>query len=207
MLAQPHDPARQPHRPCDDAPANASPDGAQAAALPDGTPVGFRPIGPHDADRLARAFDQLSPTSRYRRFLSPIKSLSDQELRRLTHVDFVDHVAWVAELRCEPERPLAGVGRWVRSKTDPTLAEIALTIVDAYQRQGLGRALLVRLARSAVLLGVERFEARVLGENQPMRALLRTFGARQIDYDMGAYVLQLSVSSLLQTRSGAGVRS
>jgi RimJ/RimL family protein N-acetyltransferase len=185
---------------------------AQRRAAPDetlldGTPIGFRPLVPDDAGRLAQAFDRLSPTSRYRRFLSPIRSLSDQELRRLTQVDAVDHVAWVAELSAEPERPFAGVGRWVRSKNDPAVAEIALTVVDAYQRRGLGRALLALLAESARRLGIDWFEAIVLGENQPMRMLLKTLGARQIGYDMGTYVFRLSVAALVQARSRDGAFS
>ena len=160
---------------------------------PNGTPISFRPIASDDTHRLAHAFDQLSPTSRYRRFLAPVKSLSEEQLHRLTHVDFVDHTAWVAELIDEPGRPLAGVGRWIRSKTDPTVAEIALTVVDAYQGQGLGTALLRLLAESALPAGVHWFEANVLGENQPMRGLLRRFGARQVGFDMGAYVFRLPV--------------
>jgi RimJ/RimL family protein N-acetyltransferase len=158
-----------------------------------GLPIGFRRIAPDDTHRLAHAFDQLSPTSRYRRFLAPIKALSDEQLRKLTQVDFVDHTAWVAELTAEPGRPFAGVGRWIRSTADPTVAEIALTVVDAYQGQGLGKALLQLLGESAVPAGVRWFEANVLGENQPMRALLRSFGARQVGFDMGAYVFRLPV--------------
>jgi RimJ/RimL family protein N-acetyltransferase len=157
----------------------------------------FRPIAPDDVDRLAHAFDRLSPASRYRRFLLPLRSLPEKELRRLTHVDFVDHVAWVAESIAEPGRPFAGVGRWMRSKTDPAVAEIALTVVDTYHRQGLGMALLRLLAESALPRGVEWFEAMVLGENQPMRSLLRGLGAKQVGYDMGAYVLRLPVQSVL----------
>jgi protein lysine acetyltransferase len=161
--------------------------------MPTQPTIGFRPIQPYDTERLAHAFDQLSPTSRYRRFLAPVKSLSDEALRGLTHVDFVDHVAWVAELVGEPGRPFAAVGRWIRSNDDPAVAEIALTVVDAYQRRGLGTALLKLLAESALPRGVRWFEATVLGENQPMQALLRAFGARQVGYDMGAYTFRLPV--------------
>jgi RimJ/RimL family protein N-acetyltransferase len=221
MHTQPRDTAREsspqpcetarkrPQQPRDTAREAGGPQrrAAPAKTLLDGTPIGFRPLAPDDAGRLTHAFDRLSPTSRYRRFLAPIRSLSDQELLRLMQVDFVDHVAWVAELSAEPERPLAAVGRWVRSKNDPAVAEIALTVVDAYQRQGLGRALLALLAQSARRLGIDWFEANVLGENQPMRMLLKTLHARQIGYDMGAYVFRLPVAALVQPRSRDGAFS
>src|ERR1700738_2216197 len=144
------------------------------------TLVGFRPIEPDDASRLVDAFDRLSLESRYRRFLAPIHSLSDNDVHAFTHVDFVDHVAWVAELLGEARRPFAGVGRWIRSKRDPSVAVVALSVVDAYQRQGLGAARLRLLAASAVARGVLCFEGIVLADNQPMRSLLRSVGAAQV---------------------------
>jgi RimJ/RimL family protein N-acetyltransferase len=171
--------------------------------LSDGTPIGFRPITPNDAKRLGDAFAQLSPTSRYRRFLAPVRSLSDHDLYHFTHVDFIDHVAWVAELFDEVGRPLAGVGRWIRSNNDPTVAEIALTVIDKYQRQGLGTALLRLLAASAMLLGVQYFEATVLAENQQARSLLSVFGAKQVGFDMGAYLFRLPVLNVGQQPASA----
>jgi len=161
--------------------------------------IGFRPIQADDAERLVGAFERLSARSRYRRFLAPVNALSETEVRQFTEVDFVDHVAWVAELVCEPGRPFAGVGRWIRSRADPAVAELALTVVDAYQRQGLGTALLKLLAEAALQRGVQWFEGTVLGENQPMRALLYAYGAVQVGYDMGAYVLRVRVASVAGT--------
>jgi RimJ/RimL family protein N-acetyltransferase len=166
-------------------------------SLSGGTLIGFRPIAPDDASRLVDAFDQLSPESRYRRFLRPIRTLSDTDIHTFTHVDFVDHVAWVAELLGKPRRPFAGVGRWIRSKSDPSVAEVGLTVVDAYQRQGLGKSLLRLLAASALMRGVRCFEGIVLVDNQPMRSLLRNFAARQVGFETGAIVYRLQVSHLV----------
>src|SRR5712691_3033308 len=65
------------------------------------TLIGFRPIATDDASRLVDAFDRLSAESRYRRFLRPLRTLSDRDVHTFTHVDFVDHVAWVAELHAD----------------------------------------------------------------------------------------------------------
>jgi RimJ/RimL family protein N-acetyltransferase len=167
--------------------------------LTDGAPVLFRPIRPDDRQRLARVFEQLSPKSRYRRFLSPLSALSDQQLNWFADVDFVDHVAWGAELTAESDRPLVAVGRWIRSSTDPELAEIALTVVDAYQRRGLGTALLAVLAESAQLLHVRVFEGSVLAENLPMRALLRTVGATSTGFAGSAINHRLLIPTLIDS--------
>jgi RimJ/RimL family protein N-acetyltransferase len=168
---------------------------AQTGRLLDGTPVRFRPIRPWDKARLLDAFDRLSPTSRYRRFLAPVHVLSEAQLRRFTEPDFVDHVAWVAELPNQPGRPLAGVGRWIRSGTDPRLAEVALTVIDAYQGLGLGTMLFRLLADSAARRGVRTFEAWVLADNQPMRALLRAFGPVSLRLDGTICLLHLRIGS------------
>ena len=63
--------------------------------LADGTKVTLRLITPADAEPLRQGFLRLSPTSRYRRFLSGMSELSDDMLRYLTEVDGIDHVAVV----------------------------------------------------------------------------------------------------------------
>ena len=66
-------------------------------------------------------------------------------------------------------------------------------MVDAYQGQGLGAALLRLLARSALARGIQWFEATVLGENLKMRALLGRCGAERVGFDMGAYTFRVAV--------------
>jgi hypothetical protein len=76
----------------------------------------FRRIQPEDKRRLLDGFRRLSPESRYFRFFSPISSLTDEQLRYLTDVDFKDHFATVAMLPDQPGMPGVGVGRWVRNR-------------------------------------------------------------------------------------------
>lgn len=162
-------------------------------SLADGTRIRFRTIAPGDADRLRQAFSQLSPTSRYRPFLAPVQSLSDEQVRAFTQVDLVDHVAWVAELIDQPGWPLAAVGRWMRLPAEPQVAEKAITVVDAYQHLGLGRAMLRLLLASAALRGLDWLEATVLVENQPMRTMLKAFGSRQVGFELGAVRVRVPV--------------
>jgi GNAT superfamily N-acetyltransferase len=150
---------------------------ALESRLLDGTPVLYRPIRPDDKGKLQRGLEQLSSESRYRRFFREIERFSDEELRYLTEIDFVDHVAWMALLPNEPGEPGIGVGRWIRLRDEPAAAEAAVTVIDAYQNRGVGKFLLHLLARSAIESGVESFRVWALWNNGPILHLLRALGA------------------------------
>lgn len=148
------------------------------SSLPDGRRLIFRPIRPDDKEMLRIGFERLSPSSRYMRFFRHVDHLSERDLAYLTEVDFENHFAWVGILPDEPGSPGVGVGRWVRFPNEPNVAEGAVTVVDDYHGQGIGRTLLWLMAKSAIEHGVHAFRAWTLGENQPMLQLLRSFGAR-----------------------------
>jgi GNAT superfamily N-acetyltransferase len=147
--------------------------------LADGTLVTLRHVRPDDATEVKRAFDKLSPSSRYRRFFGSVSSLSDETLRYLTCVDGHDHVAIVAVTRAPDSGVETGLGvaRFVRTSEDPTVAEAALTVIDDVQRKGLGRILGLTLARAALERGVKRFRGEIVTNNEPVRQLLEEVGA------------------------------
>ncbi|HEX9865388.1 MAG TPA: hypothetical protein VGC03_10515, partial [Acidimicrobiia bacterium] len=96
--------------------------------LRDGTTAELRPITPDDRALLKEGLRQMSEESRFARFGSGIASLRDAELRYLTDVDQIRHVAWGAVIDEEP----AGVGRYILG--DGPDAEIAIAVVDRFQR-------------------------------------------------------------------------
>jgi GNAT superfamily N-acetyltransferase len=146
--------------------------------LADGTDIALRPLQPGDGNLLAAGFNRLSAPSRYRRFLSPVPKLTESMLAFLTSVDGFNHRAWGA-LVTEPAGPVAaGVVRWVRSREDPAVADVAVTVIDDYQGRGLGGLLLDVAVLDAFAHGVERFEGVVLGENIASRRMLARGGAR-----------------------------
>jgi GNAT superfamily N-acetyltransferase len=130
----------------------------------------IRPIRPGDKALLAAGMEHLSARSAYQRFLVPKSELTAAELRYLTEVDFVDHVAFVAVRPAEPD-VLVGVGRWIRSTDDPAVAEIAFVVADDLQRRGLGTALAEALAEAARERGVRRFVATMLPDNMAAHRL------------------------------------
>jgi GNAT superfamily N-acetyltransferase len=138
--------------------------------LSDGREVLIGPLSPADAPLLAEAFEELSEESRRLRFLGTKTSLTPSELRYLTEIDGHHHVALCAV------DPVSGRGvaiaRFVADSDDPERAEVAVTVADDWQRRGLGKILLGRLADRAREEGVRRFTALVSTDNRNMRVLL-----------------------------------
>ena len=148
--------------------------------LRNGNLLEIRPIRSDDKELLAAGFRLLSDETRHARFLGPKPRLSAGELRYLTEVDGRDHVALVA---VEAERPthIVGVGRFVRDRARPDTAEFAIVVGDAYQRQGLGRALGEALAAEAKVRGIKRFTALTLAENVGVQKLIGAI-AEHLEY-------------------------
>jgi GNAT superfamily N-acetyltransferase len=71
-----------------------------------------------------------------------------------------------------------GVARYVRLPAEPAVAEAAVTVVDEYQRRGLGTLLLGLLAATARAADITAFRSYVLEDNAPIRRLLAGLGAR-----------------------------
>jgi len=142
--------------------------------LGSGHRVLVRALRPGDGPGLAEAFGQLSETSRYRRFFAPKPRLPEQWLAYFTDVDHRDHEALVAAAPRSGQ--LVGVARFIRNPREPDVAEVAVTVIDAWQRRGLGTALLRLLAQRAAQEGIRYFAAEILAENRPMLTLAHQLG-------------------------------
>lgn len=145
--------------------------------LDDGTTVLVRRIRPDDKDLLALAHGRLSSETARRRFLAAKPRLSAGELRYLTEVDDMDHIALVAVLASRPQEIVA-VARCVRLPHAPQSAELAIVVADEYQGRGLGTRLGLLLADEAIARGVRRFTASLLADNVVAHRLMRTISMR-----------------------------
>jgi len=145
--------------------------------LADGTRTAIRSIRAEDKGPLVKAHARLSPETVQRRFLSPKPRLSTADLRYLTEVDGIDHVAMVAVEAERPERILA-VGRFVRDPLTPDTAEFAIVVGDPFQRLGLGSLLARLLAEQAHHLEIRRFTATILSDNVAVRRLIAAISQR-----------------------------
>ena len=145
--------------------------------LPDRSIVRIRPIEPDDKDRLVNGLRQLSEASIRKRFLAAKPRFSRAELQYLTEVDGVNHIALVAVLESDPDQ-LVGVARCVRLPDRVATAEMAIVVGDPWQNQGLGTAMTHALADAALAVGIRRFAATMLGDNEAARRLMLTFARR-----------------------------
>jgi GNAT superfamily N-acetyltransferase len=160
--------------------------------LPSGSRVLVRPIAADDKDKLERGLRQLSDESIRKRFLAAKPRFTKAELRYLTEVDGVNHIALVAVLEDDPEQ-LVAVARCVRLPDRDATAEMAIVVGDPWQNQGLGRMLANALADAAKAVGIRRFAATILGDNEPARRLMRTFARRLKEAHAGYGVREVLV--------------
>lgn len=145
----------------------------ETATLRDGQTVELRLVKPSDELLLRRAFAEASDASVATRFLTHKPRLTDAEVHYLVDVDQRDHVALGAVV-VDPIGREAGVGiaRFVRLPSEPTVAEPAVTVLDAYQGLGLGTLLLGLLSEAAIERGIRTFEATFLAANEPVLHML-----------------------------------
>jgi protein lysine acetyltransferase len=155
----------------------------------DGTGLLLRPVLPGDSERTMQGHVRFSSETLYRRFMSP-RVPSSALMDYLAEVDYVDHFVWV--MTEEDGYPIADA-RFVRDDDDPTIAEIAFTVADAYQGRGIGSFLMAALSVAARVDGVEKFSGRVLSDNLPMRAIMDHYGAFWERDDVGVVTTVIDV--------------
>jgi RimJ/RimL family protein N-acetyltransferase len=143
--------------------------------LRDGRQFRVRALKPDDRAGLLSAVSQSSAQSLYRRFFSPKRNLTEDEVAYFMDVDFVDHVAMVAELE-DGRGVIIGGGRYVLVESGK--AEVAFVVVDRYQEQGVGTALMHHLAAIARHVGLRELTAEVLVDNFSMLKVFEKSGLR-----------------------------
>jgi len=156
--------------------------------------VAIRRIVPSDLGALRTFFASLSQATRRLRFHSPINDFPELLLREFTMVNQRSHVAFVAETRggaVDQPTTLIAEARYVRN-ADSESAEFALVVADKWRRIGLGTTLTRILAQCARFAGVRRLCGDVLEDNEAMRGLAHSLGAR-LSRGMGCIRLSLEV--------------
>jgi acetyltransferase len=162
--------------------------------LRDRTKVRLRPIVPEDEPLLHEAVAAMSERTVYFRFFSPIKRMSDALAHRLAVVDYNDRFALVATThRSSGKERIVGVARYDRAP-GTEVAEVAVAVIDEFQRRGLGGQLLAELARVARAHAIKSFSLIVLPENREMLGLLRKMGwIHQAKLNGGVYEISFDL--------------
>ncbi|MEU9143447.1 GNAT family N-acetyltransferase [Streptomyces sp. NPDC048349] len=150
--------------------------------LRDGGTARIRPITPTDAGRLVSFYEQVSDESKYYRFFAPYPRLSDRDVHRFTHHDYVDRVGLAATIGGE----FIGTVRYDRIGPDgrpasapADEAEVAFLVQDAHQGRGVASALLEHIGAVARERGIRRFAAEVLPANTKMIKVFTDVGYQQ----------------------------
>lgn len=163
--------------------------------LNDGTHVLIRPLLPEDKQRLEEGFSRLSPESRYMRFMTAMETLPDAYVRYLTEIDHVHHFAIAAAIEDPARFDMRGLGvaRFIELPNIEDEAELAITILDEAQGQGLGMIMMDVLLRAAAERGFVALRAEVLPSNTGMQKLARRFGGSRIELQDGMATWRIPV--------------
>jgi GNAT superfamily N-acetyltransferase len=133
--------------------------------------VRVRELVAADRAKVLDGLTLLGQRSLARRFGRPV---DPRDASLVRWVDELDGRARVAYGACERSSRLpVGVARYV-ALAQPDTAEVAVTVVDAWQRCGVGRLLFERLAAHARACGVRRLHALAPADSPAPAALMRS---------------------------------
>ena len=140
-----------------------------------GEAVRIRPIRLTDANMEAEFVRTLSPLTKHYRFFGGVKELAPAELQRMCDVEGYHSMAFVATVERDGRETQVGVSRYCpNSKAE--VRELAVTIADEWQKQGLGTLLMKQLIQSAKDYGIKQLYSIDLADNSAMRELARDAG-------------------------------
>ena len=148
---------------------------SESLVLADGSEITIRPIRPEDAEMEQVFVRNLSDESKYFRFISTIRELSERMLVRFTQIDYDREMALVAVTRKDDRDVQIGVARYAINPTGDS-CEFAIAVADAWQSHGIGGRLMVSLMDAAREKGLHRMEGDVLTANGRMLRFMRKLG-------------------------------
>ena len=140
-----------------------------------GCSITIRPISPADETLEAEFMERLSPATRHFRFLGGVRQLSPRLLKDFCDVDFDQSAAFVATTGENGKEREIGVVRYAPNTLDD-VREMAVTVADEWQNEGLGTLLAHRLIDFAKSHGVKELYSIDLAYNTHMRELANDLG-------------------------------
>ena len=140
-----------------------------------GETLTVRFVEPRDADALMTYFRSLSQRSRYSRLMGAASELPPSELDKALHIGEGNRFAVIAEMKVDDADVLVGEARYSYDAAARS-SEFGLSIGDAWQGQGIGRAMLANLECRSVALGAQLLFGETLRNNEQMIGLARKLG-------------------------------
>jgi len=139
--------------------------------------VTIRPLRPDDVGIEREFVSGLSDETRYNRLLGGAIKVTEEYIRRLTHLDWSREVALAAITMLGDAETIIGVARYVIDDSG-TDCEFAIVLADAWQGRGIGRRMLAKLVSVARLRGLKRIYGEILSTNNAMLGTVRKLGFR-----------------------------
>ena len=171
-----------------------------------GVRICIRPLRPDDREREIAFLNGLSDRSRYLRLMTPFKYLPPHMIDQLMDIDYAGRMAFVATIPAGDEEEIVGIARYGET-IEAGVAELGITVADAWHRTGIARLLITHLLRFAQWRGICRMTGIVLPENAPMIALARSLGF-SLRFDPVEHLmkirLELPDANHGETRAGSG---
>ena len=143
--------------------------------LPDGETVTLRPIKPEDADMMITFVRNLSPETKYLRFMNTMREMPPAMVARLTQIDYDREIAFVATVQEDGQEVEVGVSRYAVNP-DGESCEFAVVVSDAWQHKGLARQLMTTLIENARNSGLKVMTGVFLSNNDRMLRFVQNLG-------------------------------
>ena len=140
-----------------------------------GQAISIRPMRPEDLEIETEFVQSWSAETRYNRLFSAGSYTSPERLQQITRIDYARDMALIATVMLEDREVQIGVARYVLREDNKT-CEFALTVADAWQHRGIGRALMLNLIDSATAAGIETMVGDILSSNTPMLYFMHSLG-------------------------------
>jgi acetyltransferase len=141
----------------------------------DGVEYHIRPITAADAARERAFIAELSPESRYQRFMHVVGEPTDAMIDELVRVDGHQRMALVATVGSGRAERIIAVARYAADPGGED-CEFAIAVADAWQCRGIGSTLAPQLFDYAAKQGFRSIYGYVLADNERMIDLARHLG-------------------------------
>lgn len=155
-----------------------------------GVIIKVRPMTPDDAPYLVDLFEHMSAESRYNRFLQAVDHVDIDrvwaEAEKIAHtVKIASHGLVAFTDMLERDNAPVAAARYVL--LTPTTAEIAVSVRDDMQKQGIGTHLMTALIQYAAENGIDQLYGTIQNSNTAMWAMLTKLGHRLERQPEGSY--------------------
>jgi len=150
----------------------------KTVSLAEGVEILLRPIKPTDDDMMLELFNSLSSDTVYLKFFSSLKSITEEQLEKITNIDYKKEMAIVALIKESTGERTVAVGRYTLVDDEPGYAEFAIVVQDSHHGRGIGTEVLSHLAHVAKLEGVDVIVGYIMNENPRMFSVLKRSGLK-----------------------------